>query len=187
MKKCHFEGRNDGIWPKNDDPPMKSFSLTHFQSKSCTNLHEYEFWGKKEKERQNENLVKKCHFRGQNDGIWRKMMNLLWGSDRWPIFNRKGIQICVNLNSGAKKKWIPKQKFSKKCHFGGWNDGIWPKMMNFLWSPSCWPISNKKVIQICVNLNSAQHKTSNEMKIYNKNAITKAKTMEFGQETMNLQ
>ena len=28
---------------------------------------------------------------------------------------------------------------------------------------------------------------SNEMKIYNKNAITKAKTMEFGQETMNLQ
>ena len=46
-KKCHFRGQNDGIWPKNDDPPVESYSLTHCQSKGCTNLWESEFRCKK--------------------------------------------------------------------------------------------------------------------------------------------
>ena len=42
-KEYHFGGRNDGIWPKNNEPLTKSNLLTHFQSKSCTNLSETEF------------------------------------------------------------------------------------------------------------------------------------------------
>ena len=42
-KTCHFEGQNYGILPKNDEPLTESCSLTYFQSKSCTNLCEYEF------------------------------------------------------------------------------------------------------------------------------------------------
>ena len=47
--KCHFGGRNDGIWPKNDEPLMESNLLTHFQSKNCTNLSETEFWHQKKR------------------------------------------------------------------------------------------------------------------------------------------
>ena len=46
-KKCHFRGQNDGIWPKNDDPPLESYSLTDCQSKGYTNLWESEFRCKK--------------------------------------------------------------------------------------------------------------------------------------------
>ena len=47
---------------------------------------------------------KKCRFRGRNNGIWRKKMNLLWTPAHWPISNQKVALICVNLNSGANKK-----------------------------------------------------------------------------------
>ena len=43
FKKCYFGGRNDGIWPKNDELFAESCSLTHFQLKSCTKLCEFEF------------------------------------------------------------------------------------------------------------------------------------------------
>ena len=46
-KKCHIRGRNDGIWLKNDEPLTESNLLTHFQSKSCTNLSETKFRHKK--------------------------------------------------------------------------------------------------------------------------------------------
>ena len=52
-------------WPKrwnlaeNDKSPMESFSLTHFQLKSSTNMCKSKVWPKK------------------TDGIGRKMMNLL--------------------------------------------------------------------------------------------------------------
>ena len=49
-KKCHFGGWNDGIWPKKDEPLTESYLLTHFQSKSCTNLSESRFWRKKKGE-----------------------------------------------------------------------------------------------------------------------------------------
>ena len=54
-KKCSFGGWNDGIWPKNDEPLPESYLLTHFQSKSCTNFGEIEFWHKKNEHR-NKNL-----------------------------------------------------------------------------------------------------------------------------------
>ena len=73
FKKCNFVERNERIWLKNDDSPGESFPLTYFQSKSCTNFPQTEFWHKK------------------------------------------------------KKKWPPKRKIWKTCHFGGRNDGIWPK------------------------------------------------------------
>ena len=57
QKKCHFGSRNDGIWPKNDEPLTESYLLTHSQLKSCTNLREYEFWLKKN-EYQNKNFKK---------------------------------------------------------------------------------------------------------------------------------
>ena len=117
-KKSDFGGQNDGIWPNNDERPVNSCSLTHLQSKSYTNLHEYEFQHKKIQAPKGK-FSKKCHFGGRNDRIWRKTMNLLQSPTCRPISNRKAAQICLNMNSGAKKKQASKQKFSKKCHFGG--------------------------------------------------------------------
>ena len=70
--KIHFGGRNDGIWPKNDEPLTESYLLTHFQSKICTNLCELEFWRKKKSRAPKQKFSKKCHFDGRNDKIWRK-------------------------------------------------------------------------------------------------------------------
>ena len=42
-KKCHFDGRNDKIWRKNDEPPLESWPLTHFHLKSFTNFRESKF------------------------------------------------------------------------------------------------------------------------------------------------
>ena len=53
FKKCRFGGRNDGFWPKNDDPLIEAYLLTHFQSKSCTNLSKTKFWHKKKIEHRN--------------------------------------------------------------------------------------------------------------------------------------
>ena len=54
LKKCHFEARNDGIGPKNKLPPMQPCSLTHFESKSYTNLHKSKFWHKNKNEHWND-------------------------------------------------------------------------------------------------------------------------------------
>ena len=94
-KKCHFWGRNDGIWPTNEEPPTESCSLTHLQSKSCTNLCEFEFW-RKIKWVPKLKFFKKCHFGGQNDGIWLKSPTC------WTISNKKAAKIYTNLNSNAK-------------------------------------------------------------------------------------
>ena len=123
QKKCHFGVRNDEIWPKNDEPPMKSCSLTH------------------------------C--------------------------NRKATQI----------KRTPLRKVSKRCLFGGRNDGIWWQTLNLFWSPARWPISNWKAAQICANVNSdakKKKKKTTEMKIFKKNVVSHAETMEFGRKKMNL-
>ena len=66
FKKCRFAGLNDGIWPKNDEPLTGSYLLTHFKSKSCTNLSETKFWHKK-KRAPKRKFIKKCHFEHQND------------------------------------------------------------------------------------------------------------------------
>ena len=67
-KKYHFGGRNDGIWLKNEEPPTKSCSFTCLQIKSCINLCEFVF-RREIKRVPKENFMKKCHFRGRNDGI----------------------------------------------------------------------------------------------------------------------
>ena len=62
-KKCHVIGRNDRIWPKNDEPPMESCLLTHFQTKNCTNLCKSEFWCKM-KQASKQKFSKKMQFQG---------------------------------------------------------------------------------------------------------------------------
>ena len=65
FKKYNFRDRNDRIWLKNDDSPGESFPLTYFQSKSCTNLPQTEFWRKKQNDYRNKNFEKKCYFGGR--------------------------------------------------------------------------------------------------------------------------
>ena len=78
-EKCHFGGRNDRIWPKNDEPLTESDLLTYFQSKSCTNLFELEFWRKKNKaEHRNGNFGKNAISKAETTEFGEKTMNLLW-------------------------------------------------------------------------------------------------------------
>ena len=93
--KCNFGYRNDRISLKNDDSPGESFPLTYFQSKICTNLPQTEFCSKRKNDHQNENLKKKCHVRGRNDGIWLKNDEPLTESDLLTHFQSKS---CTNLS-----------------------------------------------------------------------------------------
>ena len=78
FKKCNFEERNDRIWLKNDDSTGESFPLTDFQSKSCTNLPQNEFWDKKKKKNhRNENFEKHAISEAETMEFGRKTMNLL--------------------------------------------------------------------------------------------------------------
>ena len=113
-KKCHFGGRNDGIWPKNDIPLAKSHLLTHFKSKSCTNLSETEFCHKKKTSTETK-IFKKCNFRHRNDRIWLK-------NDDSP-----GESFPLTYFQSKSSTNLPQTEFWKKCHVGGRNDGIWPK------------------------------------------------------------
>ena len=77
FKKCNFVDRNDRIWLKNDDSPRESFPLTYFQSKSCTNLPQTEFWRKKKNDHRNENFEKNAISEAETMEFGRKTMNLL--------------------------------------------------------------------------------------------------------------
>ena len=125
LKKCHFPGRNDGIWPKNYEPLIESNLLTHFQSKSCTNLSESEFGQKNE--HWNKNFLKIPCRRPKRRKFAKKMMILRRSPSRWPISNQKVWLISLKLNSGDKKKTTTETIIFIKIHFGGRNDGIWPK------------------------------------------------------------
>ena len=70
FKKMPFQRPKWWNLMKNDGPLMESYSSTHFQSKSSTNLHESEFLQKKKAPKQK--FSKKCHVRVENDGIWPK-------------------------------------------------------------------------------------------------------------------
>ena len=72
FKKYHLGGRNDWLWPKNDEPLIESCSLTYFQSKICLNLRKSKFQCKKRNEYQNKNFRKKYCFGGRNNKIWLK-------------------------------------------------------------------------------------------------------------------
>ena len=122
---------------------------------------------------------KNAIFGGQNDGIGQKMMNLFQSPTRWPISNRKALQICANLNSGAKKKKKKKKEhrmknFRKNAISEGEMMEFCRKMMNILNSLAHWSISHQKVAQI---------KQAPKWKL-KKNAILEAKMMEFGRKTM---
>ena len=77
FKKCHFGDRNDRIWLKNDDSPGESFPLTYFQSTSCTNLPQIEFWCKKKNEHRNKNFEKNAISKAETMEFGRKTINLL--------------------------------------------------------------------------------------------------------------
>ena len=102
FKKCHFGGRNYGIWLKNDKPLMESYSLTHFQSKSYTNLCESEFQSKTKPNTKNFFFLKDSISEAEMMEFGRKKINLVWSLAHWPIYNQKATKIFVNLNSSAK-------------------------------------------------------------------------------------
>ena len=91
--KIHFGGRNDGIWPKNDEPLTESYLLNHFQSKSCTNLSKTEFGTKKETSTETKTF-KKCNFVERNDRIWLKNDDSPGESFPLTYFQSKS---CTNL------------------------------------------------------------------------------------------
>ena len=112
-KKYHFGGRNDGIWPKNDEPLMESYLLTHFQSISCTNLSETEFWHTKKWAPKQKFLKNAISYTETIEFGWKTM--ILQGSpSHWPISNRKVALIFLNLNSGNNNKTSTETKILKK-------------------------------------------------------------------------
>ena len=77
FNKCHFGDRNDTFWLKNDGSPGESFLLTYFESKSCTNLPQTEFWRKKKKnDHRNENFEKNAISEAETMEFGQKMINL---------------------------------------------------------------------------------------------------------------
>ena len=116
QKTSCFAGRNDGIWPKNDEPLTGSYLLTHFKSKSWTNLSETEFWHKK-KRAPKRKFLKNAITETATIEFGRKMMILQGSPSHWPISNRKVALICLKLNSGAKKKKSTETKIFQKMQF----------------------------------------------------------------------
>ena len=150
-KKFHFGGRNNIIWLNNEEPPTKSCSFNHLQLKSYINLCKSEFWHKIKRARK-QKFLKKFNFGGQTCGTWPKNDELWRRLARWPFSNRKATQICVNLNSSAKKKHRNK-KFSKNVISEAETMEFDQKKMNLLQSLDHWPISNRKAAQIFANMN----------------------------------
>ena len=104
-----FGGKNVGFWPKNDEPLLESYLLTHFQLKSCTNLSETEFWHKKKTSTETK-IFKKCSFGDRNDRICLK--NDDSPGEPFPLtyFQFKSALICLKINSGAKNKTTTETK-----------------------------------------------------------------------------
>ena len=94
---------------------------------------------------------KKCHFGSRNNGIWRKMMEVILVKP-FPIEKlHKFVWIWIPApkKKSSETKIFEKNAISKaEMMEFGW------KMMNLLWILARWPISNRTAAQICVNLNS---------------------------------
>ena len=92
---------------------MESYLLTHFQSKSCTNLSETEFWHKKWRAPKWKILKNAISETETIEFGWKTM--ILQGSpSHWPISNRKVALIFLKLNSGTKNKTRTETKILKK-------------------------------------------------------------------------
>ena len=135
-KKCHFRGQNDGILPKKDDPPVESYSLTHCQSKGCTNLWESEFWCKKMSTKM-KIFQKKCHVIDRNDRIWPKNDKPFMESCSLTHFQSKN---CTNLCQfefwRKKKNEQQNETFEKNTISEAETMEFGRKMMSILWSPT---------------------------------------------------
>ena len=109
-----FGGRNFGFWPKNDEPLLESYLLTHFQLKICTNLSETKFWNTKKMSTETK-IFKKCHFRDRNDRIWLK--NDDSPGESFPLTNIQS-KSCTNLSQTEfwhKKKDHRNKNFQKNA------------------------------------------------------------------------
>ena len=143
--KCHFGVRNDGIWLKNNEPLTESYLLTHFQSISCTNLSETEFWHKQKTSTETK-IFKKCHFGDRNDRILLKNDDSPGESLPLTYFQSKVALICLKLNSGTQKKYEHRNKnFQKNATSEAETMEFGRKTMNLFRSLICSPISNLKV------------------------------------------
>ena len=143
--------------------------LTHFKTKSCTNLSETEFWHKKKTSTETK-IFKKCNFGDRNDRNWLKNDESPGESFPFTYFHLKS-----STNLPQTKFWCQKQNDDRNENFQknamseaktmefGW------KAMNLLRSLICWPISNQKVALICLKRNSgAKNKTTTGTKILKK-------------------
>ena len=115
FKQCDIRSRNDGIWTKNNESPLESISLTHFQSKGCTNL--CESIPVQNKTSVETKIFEKYHFGGRTNRIWLKNDGPPRESSSLTHLYSKS---CTNLYKSEfwhKVKWAPKQKFLKKILF----------------------------------------------------------------------
>ena len=145
---------------------MESYLLTHFQSKSCTNLSETVLAHKK-KEQRNVNF-KTMPFRRPNDRIWLKNDDSPTESFLLTYFQSKSSTNLPQTEFQRKKKTTTEKKiFKKKCHFGVRNDGIWLKNNEPL--TESYLLTHFPSIS-CTNLNKTEfwhkQKTSTETKIF---------------------
>ena len=85
--------------------------LTHFQSKSCTNLCETEFWHKKKTSTETK-ILKKCNFGDQNDRIWLKNNDSAQESFPLTYFQSK-----ISTNLPQTKFWHQKQNDDRNENF----------------------------------------------------------------------
>ena len=126
FEKLPFRRPKRGNFARKNGPLMESYSLTHLQSKSCENLCEIEYQSKKNPAPK-QKFSKKCNFGGEIDGIWPKKDKPLTESCSLTHFQSKSCTNFCEFKFQQKIKRGPKQKFSKKCYFGGRKNGIWPK------------------------------------------------------------
>ena len=159
------------ILAENDDPLLESYLLTHFQSKSCTNLSKTEFWHTKKTSTETK-IFKKYNFRDRNDRIWLKNDDSPGESFPLTYFQSKSFANLPQTEFWHKKQRRPKQKFSKKCRFRGRNDGILPKKDEPL--PESYLLTHFQT-KSCTNLSKTEfwHKKKRALKRkFRKNAVS---------------
>ena len=136
-KNAISEAENDGIWPKNDEPLTESYLLTHFQSKSCTNLSKTEFWHTKKMSTETK-IFKKCNFGDRNDRIWLKNDDSPGESFPLTYFQSKSSTNFPQLEFWQQQQnEYRNENFEKNAMSKGETIEFGRKTMNLLRSPIC--------------------------------------------------
>ena len=144
---------------------MESFPLTYFQSKSCANLLESEFWRKKKRPPKRK-FLKKAIPKAETTEFGRNMMNILRSLTRWPFSNQKTAQIYENLNSRAKKKKEHQnENFQKNAITEGDTMELGEKMVHILWSLACWRFTNLRDSKFQCKRKKKKHRNENFCKM----------------------